>query len=792
MYIALGKWCFRNPWRVFAGWVALAVAAALIAGLAGPSWGAALSTPDSESDRAADVLNAHFGDFGSNINGSIVVKSSSGVDDPAVRSTLTELFVAVDGIDEVTVNSPFDPGGRQFVAQQGPFAGQIAVAEVQISRSFNLNEAGGLGEHITELIDSSGVREIPGVQVELGGSWLAGQEPPETEAIGLAFAVFVLIAAVGSVVAMGVTVGTALIGVGIGALTITILSNVFTVPDIAPTLGVMIGLGVGIDYALIILNRYREWVRNGLGPLDAVGAALDSAGRSVLFAGATVVVSLLGLLLMGLPFVAGLGLSAAITVSIVMAGSMTLLPAVLGLMRNRMATTRVRGILAASLVSVALLGFGLGIRPLLAALPAAAAVLIAGTVGGPRNPLRRILHQRQPKPLRATAWYRLSRVVQRRAWLFALGGTAVLLLAAAPVFALRLGFSDEGNFPPDSTTRKAYDLIADGFGPGANGPLLIVAETSGNQDLLALLELTDALNRTEGVVAASPPFPSADGGAAMIRVLPATGPQDAATETLVHTLRDQVVPAAMDGTGVDALVGGTVAFQIDFSDYLAGRMQIFFGAVLGASFLLLMAVFRSLVVPLKAVIMNMLSIGASYGVLVAIFQWGWFGSILGIQPAPIEPFIPMMLFAVLFGLSMDYEVFLLSRMKEEYERTGDPVNSVADGLAATARVITAAAAIMIVVFGSFVLEEERVVKLFGLGLATAIAIDATLVRMLIVPSTMELLGARNWWLPAWLDRIIPNLRVEGELPDIRLANDDDPEPEHVEQPELGEEPEHAG
>ena len=768
MYKALGRWCFRHPWRVFAAWLGFAVAAGLLAGLVGASYGAALSTPDSESDHAADVLESHFGNLGSNIGGSIVVKSTSGVDDPAVRSALTEVFVAVDALDQVTINSPYDPGGRQFIAQQGPHAGQIAVAEVEISRSFNIIESGDLSERIHELIDHSGLREMPGVQIEVGGQWLTAQEPPETEAIGLAFAVFVLIAAVGSVVAMGVTVGTALIGVGIGALTITILSNVATVPDIAPTLGVMIGLGVGIDYALIILNRYREWVRSGFGPLEAVGAALDSAGRSVVFAGATVVVSLLGLLLMGLPFVAGLGLSAAITVSIVMAGSMTLLPAVLGLMRNRMATTRVRGMLAASLVAVALLGFGLGIRPLLAGLPAAAAVLIAGAFGGPRNPLRRILHHRQPKPLRNTAWYRLSRVVQRRAWLFALGGTAVLVLAAAPVFALRLGFSDEGNFPPDSTTRKAYDLIAEGFGAGANGPLLIVAETSGTEDLVALLELTTALNQTDGVTAASPPFPSPDGQAALIRVLPATGPQDAETETLVHTLRDGVIPQSMDGTGVDALVGGAVAFRIDFSDYIAGRMLIFFGAVLGASFLLLMAVFRSLVVPLKAVIMNMLSIGASYGVLVAVFQWGWFGSVLGIQPAPIEPFVPMMLFAVLFGLSMDYEVFLLSRMKEEYERTGDPVNSVADGLAATARVITAAAAIMVVVFGSFVLEEERVVKLFGLGLATAIAIDATLVRMLIVPSTMELLGARNWWLPAWLDRIIPNLRVEGELPNVEM------------------------
>ena len=365
--------------------------------------------------------------------------------------------------------------------------------------------------------------------------------------------------------------------------------------------------------------------------------------------------------------------------------------------------------------------------------------------------------------MRETGWYRLSRMVQSRPWQFAIGGTAVLVVLAAPVLGLRLGFSDEGNFTEETTTRKAYDLISEGFGPGANGPLLVVAEVSGPQDLAALDDLSVALNRTEGVVFASPAVPSPDGQAAVIRLQPATGPQDAATEDLVHRMRNDVIPQALDGRGPDALVAGQVAFNIDISDYLAGRIPIFFAAVLGASFLLLMAVFRSLIVPLKAVIMNMLSIGAAYGVVVAVFQWGWLGDLTGVEPAPIEPFIPMMLFAILFGLSMDYEVFLLSRMKEEYERTGDPVNSVADGLAATARVITAAAAIMVVVFGSFVLEDSRPVKLFGLGLATAIAIDATLVRMLIVPSTMELLGARNWWLPRWLDRLIPNLRVEGEL-----------------------------
>ena len=767
MYSSLGRWCYRHPWRVLAAWLLVIVVAGGSARGLGAAYGGAPATRDSESSRGADILDTHFGRIGTAISGRIVLRAEQGVDDPAVRTAVTGLFESVDAIEGVTVASPYDPDGVRRIAGQGREAGRIAYADVETAEGTAANEAADIGAEIDRLIEASQLRSMPGVQVEVGGAWLAEREPPESEAIGLAFAVFVLIMAVGSVVAMGMTVGTALIGVGVGAAGIIVLSNVATVPEFAPTIGIMIGLGVGIDYALFIITRYREWVGRGLTSEDATASALDSAGRSVIFAGATVVVSLLGLLLMGLPFVAGLGMSAAVTVAVVMAGSVTLLPAAIGLIGDRVSTTRVRGLAASALIGVALLGVGAGLRPLLAALPLAVVVLVAGSFGTSANPLRRLVAHRQAKPLRDTGWYRLSRVVQARPWLFAIGGTVVLLTLAAPVLGLRLGFSDEGNFAEDTTTRKAYDLVSEGFGPGANGPLLVVATISAPQQMAALNSLSGVLNQTEGVAFASPARPSPDGEAALIRVQPATGPQDAATEDLVNRLRYNVIPQALDGTGLDAMVSGLVAFNIDFTDYLAGRIPIFFAAVLGASFLLLMAIFRSLVVPLKAVIMNMLSIGAAYGVIVAVFQWGWFGGIFGIEPAPIEPFIPMMLFAILFGLSMDYEVFLLSRMKEEYERTGDAVNSVADGLAATARVITAAAAIMVVVFGSFVLEDNRVIRLFGLGLATAIAIDATLVRMLIVPSTMELLGARNWWLPRWLDRILPNLRVEGELTDRR-------------------------
>ena len=766
MYSSLGRSCYRHPWRVLVAWGLIIVITAGASRVVGAAYGGTPAAPDAESSLGADILDEHFGRIGAVISGRIVFRAAQGVDDPAVQAAMTELFERVETIEGVTVGSPYDPDGGRRISARGPEAGRIAFADIDTGAGTSAFEAEDIGHEIGRLIDELGVRSMDGVEVEVGGAWLSDRQPPESEAIGLAFAVFVLIMAVGSVVAMGMTVGTALIGVGIGAAGVVLLSNAVTVPEFAPTIGVMIGIGVGIDYALFIITRYREWLHQGMSPEDATAAALDSAGRAVIFAGATVVVSLLGLLLIGLPFVAGLGLAAAITVTVVMAGSVTLLPAMIGLLGERITTTRFRGVAASALIAVGLLGFGTGFSLLLVGVPLAAVVLVAGAFRTPANPLRRVVRHREPKPRRETGWYRLSRMVQSRPWLFAVGGTVVLLVLAAPVLGLRLGFSDEGNFAEETTTRKAYDLISEGFGPGANGPLIVVAESSPDPveiEIEALKRLSTALNETEGVAFASPPVANLTIDAFLIRVQPTTGPQDAATEDLVHRIRDEVVPPAVDGTSLDPLVAGQVAFNIDISDYLAGRIPVFFAAVLGASFLLLMAVFRSLVVPLKAVIMNMLSIGAAYGVVVAVFQWGWLGEVTGVEPAPIEPFVPMMLFAILFGLSMDYEVFLLSRMKEEYERTGDAVNSVADGLAATARVITAAAAIMVVVFGSFVLEDSRPVKLFGLGLATAIAIDATLVRMLIVPSTMELLGARNWWLPRWLDRIIPNLRVEGGL-----------------------------
>ncbi|HET8619672.1 MAG TPA: MMPL family transporter, partial [Acidimicrobiales bacterium] len=555
-------------------------------------------------------------------------------------------------------------------------------------------------------------------------------------------------------------------------------SNVLTIPDFATFLGVMIGLGVGIDYALLIVTRYREQLHAGHTVRESVGIALDTAGRSVLFAGTTVVISLLGMLLMGVTFVQGLAVGASAVVAVTVVASLTLLPALIGFAGERVERTRWRGLIAAGLVAIALVGVGLEFSPLMVGLPLAAIVLVAGIFVAP---LKREVPRRPPKPRRETAAYRWSRVIQHRPWPAALAGVVVLVVLAIPVLGLRLGFSDESNFADDTTTKQAYDLLVEGFGPGFNGPLMLAAEMPEGTDLSDLDSVRQALDADPGVESVSEPRPNDpdDPAAVVWQVVPTSSPQDEATTELVDRLRNDVIPPVEDATGTDIKVTGNVAVSLDFSDYLAERLPYFFVAVLSLSFLLLMVVFRSLLVPVKAVIMNLLSISAAYGIVVALFQWGWLSDITGVQPAPIEPWVPMMLFAIVFGLSMDYEVFLLSRVREEWKRTGDSRTSVADGLASTAKVITAAAAIMVFVFGSFLLERDRTVKLMGTGLATAILLDATIVRMLLVPATMELLGDRNWWLPRWLDRILPDVDVEGHAeptPDDEAVEGREPVP----------------
>ena len=761
MYMRIGRWCFGHRRMVVAAWLLVIIVVTVLVNIVGSDFGGDPQAPASESRTGLDVLDARFGGFGTGRGGTIVFKAQQGVDDPAVQQAVEELVRFADETQGVDVVSPYSQQGKLQgqIATEGPEAGKVAYAQIELSDAITFSESGDLGATLLDRAQAIESR-IPGLQIEIGGDSLAGFQPPESELIGLAFAVVVLIISFGSVLAMGLPIAVALGGVGLGLGVTNLISNVTTMPDFATTIGAMIGLGVGIDYALFVVTRYREGLHRGWTPATATMAAMDTAGRAVTFAGVTVVVSLLGLLLIGLQFVAGLGISAAITVAMTMAASTTLLPALLGFAQFKVEITRWRGLVAAAFVAIALLGVGLRLRPLLLGLPLAVVIIVAGFFV---PVLKREVPRSRPKPTHQTGWYKWSHLIQSRPWPFLIGGTLVLLFLAVPVLGLRLGFSDEGNFPKDTTTRQAYDLLSEGFGPGFNGPFFAVAPLGSPDQLATFRDVVTAIGNDPGVASVSPAVPNDPGDptAALVRIIPTTSPQSVETEQLIRRLREDVIPSAVGDSGLDVSVTGFVAVAVDFSSYLAGRSLLFFGVVLALSFILLMAVFRSLLVPLKAVILNMLSIAGAYGVVVAIFQWGHFGSLTGVEPAPVEPFIPMMMFAIVFGLSMDYEVFLLSRIKEEYERTGDAKNSVADGLASTARVISAAAAIMVVVFGSFLLEDGRVVKVFGVGLGVAVFLDATLVRMLLVPATMELLGERNWWIPKWLDRILPSLNVEG-------------------------------
>ena len=720
----------------------------------GAAFDAAFEIPDSESRRGFDALDTHFGGFGSGQSGSIVFGSEEGVTDPAIRSAMEEMFEQVAAFEGVIVTSPYEPGGATQISEDG----SIAFAAISLSADLDFTETAELGAAFADLAP-----ELPGLGVEIGGSALGEFEVPETEFIGLAFAVVVLIVSFGSVLAMGLPIAIAVAGVGIGAGLITLISNLTTVPDFTTFIAAMIGLGVGIDYALFIVTRYREGLDAGRTPEQATRAAMETAGRAVIFAGLTVIISLLGLLLIGLSFMSGMAIGVAITVGVTMIAAVTLLPAGLGLVRERIEVTRWRGLIAAGLIAVALLGVGVGLQPLLLAAPLAVLVLIAGFFIAP---LKRIVPRRAKQPVETTLAYRWSRVVQAHPWAALILGSALLLVMALPVLGLRLGVSDESNYGEETTTRRAYDLLVAGFGPGFNGPLIVTAEVTDAADRAALEPLVASLTSAPGVASVTGPVPSdlsdpENAPAYLIQVVPASSPQDQETSDLVEALRDDVVPAAIAGSALEVNITGTVASNIDLTNFLAQRIVIFFGAVLALSFVLLMVVFRSILVPIKAVIMNLLSIGAAYGIVVAVFQQGWLSGVFGIEGAPIDPFIPMMMFAIVFGLSMDYEVFLLSRIKEEFDRTNDAGGAVADGLASTARVITAAAAIMVVIFGSFMFEDDRITKMFGLGLAVAILLDATIVRMLLVPATMALLGERNWWLPGWLQRTLPRISIEG-------------------------------
>jgi RND superfamily putative drug exporter len=710
MLRSLATWCYRHRRIVVTAWVVLLVGTIGFGSTVESAFAQSFSLPGTESQRATDLLRQRFparaGDAGQ-----IVFEADAGVTSPQVKDRVEALLAAVAKVPHVIgATSPYNPaGGRQISTVPGR-AGKIAYASVQFAeRSSEVPLA--TANKIISLADQA---RAPGLRVELSGQMFQarGSVGSASEAIGLLAAVLILLFTFGSVLAMGLPIMTALFGIGIGLTLVTVLSHVMAMPEFTTQLASMIGIGVGVDYALFIVTRYRQGLHDGLDPERSVVLAIDTAGRAVLFAGTTVVISLFGLFLMGVAFVRGLAVGTSLTVALIMLASITLLPSVLG---------------------------------------------FAG-VNVDKLSVRR--HRKEGVSRRSVA-FRWSRLVQRRPWPFAIAGLLVLVVLAVPLFSLRLGFSDAGNNPTSETTRQSYDLLARGFGPGFNGPLVLAAEYPKGTDPAVLDGLRATLAKTPGVAAVGTAIPSPVADAAVLQVVPTTSPQSAETVRLIEHLRNDVIPAALKGSPVQVHVGGITAAGVDVSDKFSSRLLLFIAAVLALSFLLLMMVFRSLVVPLKAVVMNLLSIGAAYGVSVAVFQWGWGASLIGIHStAPIEPFIPVMLFAIVFGLSMDYEVFLLSRVREEYDRTGDNAGAVADGLAATARVITAAAAIMVTVFASFVFGDNRIVKLFGFGLAFAIFVDATLVRMVLVPATMELLGDRNWWFPRWLDRITPQLRVE--------------------------------
>ncbi|HVM55040.1 MAG TPA: MMPL family transporter [Acidimicrobiales bacterium] len=667
--------------------------------------------PASESQRAFDLLFERFPEQ-AGAGAEIVFRADATVDDPAVAGRMQGLFAEIEAQERIAdVVSPYEPeGGFQVSGDR-----RVAFARIR----FDVTTLDLPIETVRAVLDAVEAIDVEGLQVEVGGQAVqfGAREQGSREGIGLLAAVIVLLWTFGSVVAMGLPLATALLGLGVSVLAVPLVSTVIDVPIFGPSLALMIGLGVGIDYALFILTRFRACLHGGVSSEDACATALTTSGRAVLFAGMTVCISMMGLFVMGISFVQGMAVCAIVAVLLTMLASVTLLPALLGF-----------------------------------AGPAVDRLAIPG-LG------RRDEHDR------ASAWFRWSRFIQRHPWPAALGALTVLLLLASPVVSMRLGSADAGSNPKGSTTREAYDLITEGFGPGFNGPLLVAAEVRGMEDLAALERVAVAARETDGVVFAPPPQVNRAADAAIVLVIPESAPQAIETEQLIDRLRHEVVPTALAGHDLVVNIGGVTAMYSDLSHILAKRLPLFMAAVIGLSFLLLLVVFRSVLVPIKAAVMNLLSIGASYGVIVAVFQWGWLSDLVGIdRTGPIQSFAPMMLFAILFGLSMDYEVFLISRMREEYLRTGNNAVAVADGLAATARVITAAAAIMITVFASFVFNADTILKLFGLGLATAILMDATIVRTVLVPATMELLGDRNWWFPAWLDRLVPRVSVEAAEP----------------------------
>jgi putative drug exporter of the RND superfamily len=693
---------YRHRGRMVLAWIiGTIVVIGLGSSLAG-EYEADYNTPGSESKAASDLTEREFGGYsGQEIY--VVWKDPNGADSAAAKQQMDAFFAEAEKIEHVGKAAPTRVSGN----------GKIATSTLPLNvPGWEIKKEQG-----EELIDAAEANSGGGLEIKLGGEpILIAQESTSPEGIGFLAAAIVLLIAFGSLVAAGLPLAIALFGLGISSAgLIVLLANVIDVPNWTTAVSGLIGIGVGIDYALLVLTRFRSAMKAGKDRHDAVVEAVTTAGRSVLIAGSTVVIAILGLFLTALPYMYGVAISASLAVLVVMLASITLLPSLLAYLGPNVDRLRI---------------------PILG---------------------RRLDRVEEDGHSPAARW---SHAVQRRPWPAAIVATALLLALAAPALGMRLGFPDAGNDRKGTMTREAYDLISVGFGPGANGPLVIAAEMpqGGEADVEAL---ASAIREEPGVAYVPPTQFNDEGTAAIVPVIPTTSPQDEATSELVETLRDDVIPTTTAGTGVDALVGGVNAALEDQSEYITDRMPIFIIGVLGLSFLLLLVAFHSPLIALKAGVMNLLSVSAAYGVMTLVAQGGAVGELIGIDhEVPIAPFMPVMMFAILFGLSMDYEVFLISRIREEYLRDGDTRRAVADGLAKTARVITAAAAIMVVVFLAFVASPEVFLKLFGIGLAAAIFLDATLVRMVLVPAVMQLLGERNWWIPDWLERILPRIEVE--------------------------------
>jgi RND superfamily putative drug exporter len=696
---------------VIVGWVVALIAANGIGQAAGSDYNSNFKGPRTAgSQQALDLLTKYFPTHKGD-SASIVFESSAPIASKAVHAQITGLLAKVASLPHISdVVTPYT--GAHAVSPDG----HIAYATVLFDeRSFALPKSA-----IDGVINTAEGARTSSLQIQLGGSPIEQVQPPKTgpsTGIGVLAALIILLVTFGTLVAAGLPLIVALLALGTAIGLIAVLTHVVDVVNFTPELAAMIGLGVGIDYALFIVTRYRSGLDGGLEPDEAIVTAMDTSGRAVLFAGVTVVIAMLGQLLVGVSFLRGPAIGSSLTVLLTMVAALTLLPAVLSK-----------------------LGRGIDRWDLF----------------GQR---RRSAGRRGPG-----FWERWAAMIQRRPLIAALASLLILLVLASPILALRLGSADAGTDAKSTTTRQAYDLLAKGFGPGFNGPMQIVAKLPSAGDRGAGATLRSGFIGLPDVAAVGPAVYSPNGRVAVINVFPKTSPQAAATTTLLNRLRDNVIPPLEHSTKAAVYVGGTTALFADFSSLLSSKLPLFIGAVVLISALLLLVVFRSLFVAVKAIAMNLLSVAAAFGVVVAVFQWGWLGGVIGISTtSPIAAFLPVMVFAIVFGLSMDYEVFLMSRMHEEWERTGDAAHAMRHGLAATGRVITAAAAIMVCVFGSFILGDSVTIKLFGVGLASAVFLDAFLIRMVLVPALMALMGPRAWWLPRGLDRRLPRLNVDPAL-----------------------------